>query len=78
MSSVVSRYGNKNLTTALMRSTPRIVVLAGVGAIAAEWAGSGFIDFVWGSLNRGVRTNFIAVEGCNWRTKFSRRTHIHT
>lgn len=65
MSSTVSRYGNKGLTTALMRSTPRIVVLAGVGALAAEWAGNGFIDFVWNTVNSGVRTDFAAVKGSN-------------
>lgn len=55
MSAPVSRYGNKTLTYALVKSAPRMVALTAVGAIVAECVGNGFIDFVWGSLNSGVR-----------------------
>lgn len=80
MSSVVGRYGNKGLTSLAIRSAPRIVVLSGVAAIAAEWAGAGFVDFLWGSLNRGVRTDFAAIEAHWAKSQFFLLvyTHQHT
>lgn len=70
MSTTISRYGNKALTTALLKSAPRMVAFTAVGAIAAEWAGNGFIDMVWGTINRGVRRYLGANEAEKKQIKF--------
>jgi predicted small integral membrane protein len=55
MASIVNRYGNKNVSYMLIKSVPRIVAVTVIGAVGAEWVGSGFMDSVWNSLNSGVR-----------------------
>jgi hypothetical protein len=72
MASVVNRYGTSYFGYTIMKTAPRIMALTVAGAIGLECVGSGFVDALWDSVNKGVRDR---IQGCK---RLASAIHRHT